>query len=298
MTTFLPRAIASFLPLAMSVSWAQHPNIDASSGWLTTWAASPQAYTPPSADVTVPPEYRLPESIRNQTLRQIVHVSAGGKQLRIRLSNEFGVKPVTIGAAAIAISNGEDRITPGTSHPLTFDGRSSVVIAPGSPMLSDPVAIDVAPFGDLAISLYLPEDTRPETIHVEGLQTAYVSTSGNVVASTALPGAATFLQRLFLTSVEIRTEVGSRAVKGTIVTLGDSITDGEQSRPSANQRWPDLLARRLAAAGTPMSWGLANEGISGNALHTAPSTVDRLTPIPVHWPGSIGTSAHSAACAI
>jgi lysophospholipase L1-like esterase len=134
-------------------------------------------------------------------------------------------------------------------------------------MLSDPVALDIAPFADVAISLYLPEDTRPDTIHVEGLQTAYVSVPGNAVASIALPGAATFLQRVLLAAVEVR----SPSVNGTIVTLGDSITDGEQSRPNANQRWPDLLARRLASAsGTTLAWAVANEGISGNALlHSA-----------------------------
>jgi lysophospholipase L1-like esterase len=234
--------MASATLLAMSIAWAQQPGIDPSSGWITTWAASPQAYSPPPADVTVPPGYRLPESISNQTIRQIVHVSAGGKQMRIRLSNEFGTRPVAIGAAAVALSIGEDRIKPGTSHRITFGGRSSVVIAPGAPMLSDPVAMDIASLSDLAISLYLPEDTRPETIHVEGLQTAYVSTPGNVVASATLPGAATFLQRLVLTSVEVRSPhvIRSPHVKGSIVTLGDSITDGEQSRPNAN---PSALAR-------------------------------------------------------
>jgi lysophospholipase L1-like esterase len=267
MIATLPRAVASATLLAISVVWAQQLPPDNSSGWITTWAASPQAYAPPAADVNVAPGYRLPESIRNQTIRQVVHLSTGARQLRIRLSNEFGTKPVTIGAAAIAVSNGADRIKPGTSHPITFGGRSSVVIAPGAPMLSDPVAMDVAAFGDVAISLYLPEDTRPETIHVEGLQTAFVSTTGNMVANATLPGAATFMQRIFLSSIEVRTP----GVKGTIVTLGDSITDGEQSRPDANQRWPDMLARRLASAsGTTTPWAVANEGISGNALlHSA-----------------------------
>ena len=90
---------------------------------------------------------------------------------------------------------------------------------------------------------------------------------GNVVAAAAVPGAATFTQRLFLTSIEVR----SPTVRGTIVALGDSITDGEQTRLNANQRWPDLLAKRLAsAAAGRMPFGMANEGISGNALlHSA-----------------------------
>ncbi len=263
-----PRRFVFSLMLASSVAWTQQPP----AAWTTTWAASPQLYVPPLANTTVPDQYRLPETINDQTLRQVVHVSAGGRQLRIRLSNEFGTRPVTIGAAAVAVSNGADRIKPGSSHALTFGGKSSVVIAPGAPMLSDPIAMDVAALSDVAISLYLPEDTRPETIHVEGLQTAYLSSRGNRVTDLTLPGAATFLQRLFLTCVEVRSPAAhTNVVKGTIVTLGDSITDGEQSQPNANRRWPDLLAQRLAAASaTGLRFAIANAGISGNALvHSA-----------------------------
>lgn len=273
----LRSGIAISTLLALSAASAQQPaangsaeptvRVDSTSRWITTWAASPQAYVPPPANVTVAPEYRLPVSIKDQTVRQIVHVSAGGDPIRIRLSNEFGTRRVTIGAAAVAISDGEDRIKPGSSRAITFAGRSSVVIPPGAPILSDPVALEVASLSDVAISLYLPEDTQPKTIHAEGLQTAYLSTRGNVVAAAAVPGATTFTQRLFLTSMEVRTDT----VKGTIVALGDSITDGERTRPNTDQRWPDLLAKRLAAASAnSMPFGMANEGISGNALlHSA-----------------------------
>jgi lysophospholipase L1-like esterase len=134
-------------------------------------------------------------------------------------------------------------------------------------MLSDPAVLDVASLSDIAISLYLPEEARPETIHETGLQTAYISARGNVVGADAMSDASTSLQRFFLTSVEVR----SSSAAGTIVAIGDSITDGGRSTPNSNQRWPDLLAKRLALQSKLKKMlAVANEGIGGNALlHSA-----------------------------
>jgi len=158
---------------------------------------------------------------------------------------------------------GGSKIKADTIRALTFNGLLSIVVAPGAPILSDPVALDISPLGDVAISLYLPERTVPETLHGAGLQTAYLSAHGNVVASPVMVSVGTFLQRLFVTAIEVQ----SRAAAGTIVALGDSITDGARSAPNTNQRWPDMLAKRLAFEyKANKAFGVANEGINGNAL--------------------------------
>ena len=68
--------------------------------WVGTWTASPQPVW--DADFFVP--VGIPRSLRNQTLRQIARVSLGGDQLRIVISNEYGDRPLVIGAAHIALA--------------------------------------------------------------------------------------------------------------------------------------------------------------------------------------------------
>ena len=102
--------------------------------WISTWTASPQ-----------PPRGVMPTSFSNQTVRQIVRVSIGGSKVRIRLSNEFGTKPVLIGAASIGLTSGSVDIVSGSLRPLTFGNSKSIVVLPGAPALSDPVELNVAP---------------------------------------------------------------------------------------------------------------------------------------------------------
>jgi hypothetical protein len=110
--------------------------------WISSWTASPQA-----------PRGVIPASFSNRTIRQIVHLSVGGDKVRVRLSNEFGARPVLIGAASVAMSGGGSDISPGSLRPLTFGGSRSVIIPPGAPALSDPVDLNAAALSDVAVSL-------------------------------------------------------------------------------------------------------------------------------------------------
>ena len=136
--------------------------------WVGTWTASPQ-----------PPRGVMPASFSNQTVRQIVRVSIGGSKVRIRLSNEFGSKPVQIGAASVGLAGKSAEIVAGSLRPLTFGGAKKITLLPGAPALSDPVELNVAPLSDLAIDLYLPAATELATVHQVGLQTADVSAPGD-----------------------------------------------------------------------------------------------------------------------
>src|SRR3954454_15620913 len=112
--------------------------------WVGTWTASPQ-----------PPRGVMPASFSNQTVRQIVRVSIGGSKVRIRLSNEFGSKPLLIGAASVGLAGGSSDLVSGSLRPLTFGGSKSIIVPPGAPAISDPVELNVAPLSDLAVNLYL-----------------------------------------------------------------------------------------------------------------------------------------------
>ncbi len=244
---FSKRAV--FLAIAMA-AFGVHATLPAiAQSWVSTWTASPQ-----------PPRGVMPTSFSNQTVRQIVRVSIGGTKVRIRLSNEFGTKPVLIGAASVGLTSGSSDIVSGSLRPLTFGSSKSITVLPGAPALSDPVELNVAPLSDVAVNLYLPAATDLDTVHQIGLQTAYVSAAGDFTASSEFPAVDKFTSRFFLAGVMVEPSSRARA----IVTFGDSITDGSNSTVNANRRWPDVLARRLKEAGAPVA--VLNQGISGNRV--------------------------------
>jgi lysophospholipase L1-like esterase len=244
--------------------------------WVATWgtaligrpAPSAQPAAPPGASTTTTPP--APQrggggrgggtvNIVNQTIRQIVHTSVGGNRIRIVLSNAFGTAPLVIGAAHVGLRAAESAITVDSARALTFSGRESVLIPAGAIMLSDPIDLTVAPFADLAIDLYLPGDTSlgPVTIHGSAIQRNYVSQNGNNSGATDIEGSTPVNSWFLLARVEV---LAPEAVS-TIVTFGDSITDGTASTVGANRRWPDYLAKRLGG-----KFAVMNAGIAGNRL--------------------------------
>ncbi len=225
--------------------------------WIATWAASPHRI------ITFIPNGSLTTPIRDQTLRQRVHISVGGRSFRVRFSNEFGAAPLLIGAASVALPGRDSAVQEGSIRRLTFGGATSIVVPPGAPALSDPVPLTVPDGGDLVVNLYLPDSTRVETMHATGEQTGYLSRPGDFTAAADMPIASTTESRLFLSEVDVVAE----PPVGVIVAFGDSITDGANSTSGANHRWPDVLFGRLHAAahGAPVP-AVVNEGISGNQL--------------------------------
>lgn len=217
----------------------------APAGWAGAWGASPTV--PPSAG----------KSFENQTVRQVIRVSSGGDSVRIRFTNEYGEKPLEIGAATIAIAGADGKPT-GAIQPITFAGNTAITIPPGAPLLSDPVALNAKSLDQLSISIFLPTATGPCTCHFAGTATAFVSQPGNFTQAVFEP-ASTFTNRAFISGVEV-----SRKDPRTIVTFGDSITDGTASTINGNKRWPDVLAERLNAAGNPRP--ISNQAIAGNRV--------------------------------
>ncbi|MBV9473371.1 MAG: SGNH/GDSL hydrolase family protein [Solirubrobacterales bacterium] len=220
--------------------------------WVSSWTASPQAATPGSLAET---------GFDNQTVRNIVFTSAGGSVVRVRFTNAFGSQPLTIGRASIAVAGTGADLASG-SVPVSFAGQPSVTLAPGGEALSDPVNLRVPALQDLAVSVYLPDKTGPATNHSDAQQVNYVASGDQTDAS----GGASFTGQTqswyFIDSVDV---IASRHDLGTLVALGDSITDGANSTVNANARWPNYLARRVDGA-HGVTLGVADEGISGNRV--------------------------------
>jgi lysophospholipase L1-like esterase len=227
--------------------------------WVGTWAASPMAGATSS---TCPAGAG---SFTNETVRNIVYPSVGGNEARVRLSNAFGTAPLTVGDASVAIDETGAETVPGTTRQLRFDGSASVTIPAGAEVLSDPVQLHVRPLEDLAVSVYVPSLSGPATFHWTAMQTSFVSTAGDHAASdSSVPYSTSINCWMFADGVEVP---GSPQVTGSVIAFGDSITDGFQSDPNANDRWPNVLARRLDAAGRP-GLSVVDEGITGNQLLT------------------------------
>jgi len=223
--------------------------------WIGTWAAAPEPATPALRGFPGSP------SFSDQTIREIVRISAGGARLRIRFTNVYGTRALHIGAASIAVVGPNGEVRPGTERAVSFAGKPGAWIPAGAPYLSDPIDLPVKALTALSISLYLPADTGPCTCHATGRETAYVSGPGNYV-DRPFKAVRTMTARAFISGVSVETARPA----ATIVAFGDSITDGVGATLNENRRWPDLLADRLVARRGRVAWGVVNMGISGNRV--------------------------------
>ncbi|MGP4005345.1 SGNH/GDSL hydrolase family protein [Streptomyces sp. 4N124] len=222
-------------------------------GWVRTWGTSPHA--PIGAFGPLP-------SFADTTLRQVVRISGGGRQIRLRLTNEYGTAPLSIGAAQVALATPDGGIRPGSERVLTFDGRPAVTIPTGAPMLSDPIDLPLPVLSELSVSLYLPEAVKSATCHAMGVQTAWTM-PGNRVDALTLPADAESLPLQALISA---IDVLADGPATTIAIIGDSNTDCSGTTPDTNRRWTDRLAERLAETDDGRTVCVSNQGISGNRM--------------------------------
>jgi lysophospholipase L1-like esterase len=248
--------------------------------WVATWTTSQQ----------IPePQNELPlEDLRDATLRQIFHLSIGGYGLRVHLSNAFGTEPLRFTSVHIArpLSTSSPAIDSASDRPLTFAGRFDVVVPPGAEFISDSVIQEVPPLSDLAVTFHLDAPPSRESSHPGSRATTYY-VHGDAT------GAATLTQPKHVDHWFQISEVDVQAPPeaGTIVVLGDSITDGHGATTNGNDRWTDVLAARLQASPQTRNIGVSNQGIGGNHLLTdglgpnALSRFDRdvLAPAGVRW---------------
>ncbi len=222
--------------------------------WVGTWTAAQVA--PAATGLSH-------AGFRDVTVRDIVHTTAGGAQLRIRISNVFGAKPLALSDVRVALRRGGAQTVAGSSHRVTFGGKDGVTIPIGQREFSDPVKLSVGAGQDLAVSIFVKAATGPATWHPAALATSYYSTAGDHSGAT---GATDYPNKsgawYFLDSVDV---VNSN-LAGAVVAFGASTTDGVGSTANANERYSDDLARRLLALPDGQRLSVLNAGISGNQL--------------------------------
>ena len=248
--------------------------------WIASWGASQQIPEPQNA--------MAPADLTDVTLRQIVHLSAGGSALRVHLSNAFGTEPLHIASAHIARPLAPDAaaIDPQTDRALTFAGAADVTIPAGADYVSDPITLPVHALSDVAISFYIEAPPARETSHPGSRATSWY-VHGNAVSAPAFTNPNKMDHWFQLSEVDVQSTPGA----ATIVALGDSITDGHAATTNGNNRWPDALAAHLQHTLGMQTIGVSNQGIGGNHLLTdglGPNALARfdrdvLAPAGVHW---------------
>jgi lysophospholipase L1-like esterase len=233
--------------------------------WVGTWVSMPQLTEPgnmPPAPFTQP-SLVFPDS----TLRQTVHVSIGGKLLRVRFSNAFSDVALTITKASIAIPSGGaagvSAILPGSEKALTFHGRTSITIPAGAQMVSDPLWFALEPQSNLAVTIYTAKGqaSNNNTSH-PGSRTISYMIAGDHVSDLDIPGSISVAHWYFLSCVEVWAESKASA----LVILGDSLTDGRGSTTNMNDRWPDQLLKRLQKHSATSDVAVLNQAAGGNRV--------------------------------
>jgi lysophospholipase L1-like esterase len=258
----------ALLLIAAMLSWPH--GTAAQETWQGAWAHPPTAHNDfplgPDGRPTRPGFLPLPP-YKDATVRQVVRLSAAARAIRLRFTNEFGAKPLHIGAAHIALAAENGAILAGTDHVITFAGKTSVDIPPGAPTLGDAITWPLPAFAKLSVSIYYPGETVPPA-HTVFILDAW-ETSGDHTSDVQFTASAKARSGIHLSQIDIVPAQPGR----TLVTFGDSITEGVASTTGAFRGWPDRLAERLQAQASTKDWSIVNAGIGSNRLlHDTPST--------------------------
>lgn len=249
--TIRSQVLAGAIALA-SVLFGQSSALADEGSWVGSWMASPQPIW--GADFAFPT--KIPASVQNQTIRQVVRISLGGSRVRLVFSNAYGDRPLRIGGASVGLAGQGGGAEPDTIRRITFGGKDGIVVPPGAPAISDPVDLTVDALARLAVSIYLPDEAPLTTFHWDGRQTAWFG-EGDHTGADDFQATGTTDARVFLSDVLVDTPNAD-----AVVVIGDSITDGNGATVDADTRWPDFLAERL----TPHNIAVLNGGISGGRL--------------------------------
>ncbi|MET8249609.1 SGNH/GDSL hydrolase family protein [Streptomyces sp. NPDC005202] len=226
--------------------------------WVGAWSTSPAGAEPGTETV----------GMAGRSVRNVVHASVAGTSARITLSNLYGQSPLTITHASIAVAAADNTAAAAaeTMRRLTFGGGPSVVIPAGGQVMSDAVRIAVPQDSDILVTTYSPTRSGPVTYHPHARQISYVAEGDRTEDVTGTPYTEQTNYWRYLTALDVL----SNESDGTVVVLGDSITDGITSTPGANHRWTDVLSDRLRAAvesGQDVPrYSVVNQGISGNQV--------------------------------
>lgn len=261
---------AALLPGAALADGSAAASTPAAPPWVGTWETTAQA---PMGPTWQGPNWSQ-EGFADHSLRQVVRVSVGGPAVRIKISNVFGQAPLRLTGATVGKAGQGAAVLPGTLRRVTFGRAGRTVVAAGRERFSDAVPLGVAPLDRLAVTLYFAGSTGPATFHEFAAATMYRAAGDHLLDTAPDAFTQTGLSWYYLSGIDVARRGGP--AEHAVVAVGDSITDGVGASRDADNRWPDELAERLAAAHRPV--GVLNAGLAGNRVLTdSPCYGERLT---------------------
>ncbi|HXU64951.1 MAG TPA: SGNH/GDSL hydrolase family protein [Polyangia bacterium] len=240
--------------------------------WVGTWTASPYVDTNTS---NAPPI-----ALSNSVLRQVTHVSMGGSQIRVQISNLDGNGSLSVKSAHIALCKAtplvDSTIDTATDKALMFSGMETVTIAAGKEVWSDPIDFALPALGNVTITLALGSVPSTLTQHSGSRTTSYFQSNSTTVNAASMTSATKAALWFFISGIDVMADASARG----IVAIGDSITDGRGTDTDGNDRWTDILAARLQMNAATMNVSMMNQGIgatnlSGSSATTAQSRFNR-----------------------
>jgi lysophospholipase L1-like esterase len=243
--------LGTVLILALHVQAKEPPG--KSKKWIGSWGTSPQLVEPNN----MPPA----PGLTNNTIRQVVCVSIGGKKIRFNFSNKFGKNLVEIKAVQIAVSTGESSINASTSKTLKFKGKTAITMEPGTEISSDAVSFDLKPRMLVAITIAFGETSPTLTGHPGSRTTSYILNGEQTSPTADFTNAVKTDHWYIVTGIDVEAKSGA-----AIAIIGDSITDGRGSGTNKQNRWPDILAMRLLENADTKQISVLNMGIGGNTI--------------------------------
>ncbi|MBZ6106514.1 SGNH/GDSL hydrolase family protein [Streptomyces olivaceus] len=254
--TVVSSVLAASASTAAAPAGTEQAGRSGSDVWFTSWAASQQNLAP--------------TPLRDQSVRMITHLSQGGDAVRIRVQNTFGRTPLTVDAATVAPSSGQDASTEGRPRPVTFDGRRQVVVPAGGEVWSDTAALRTGAQDDVAVSLSVSGTVTPGR-HESAFRTNCLTAPGTGDHTADADGTA-YTENTGSTLLVSAVDVRNPRLRGSLVAYGSSVVDGtgstncgpDCSRPGADLRWTDDLARRITSElPAARRVAVANAGIGG-----------------------------------
>ena len=221
--------------------------------WVGTWSTAPQL---------VETGNMLPSpGLTNNSLRQVIRVSIGGDTLRVRFSNEFSASAVTMKSVQIAASTRGNTVKVSTNKELRFNGNSEITMDAGTAVTSDPIAFNVTPRMDVAITIYYGQTSTTVTGHPGSRTTSYIL-AGNTTTTTDFTGAVTTDHWYNINTIDVL----APSTAACVAILGNSITDGRGSTTNVHNRWTDVFSESLLKDSSTQQVGVLNLGIGGNCV--------------------------------
>jgi lysophospholipase L1-like esterase len=278
---------AAAAAIALVTATAQAQTAAGATKWVTSWVGSVQGPYPvgnPSAQPDQRFAFPVPANgATNQTFRIVVRPDVWGRQARLRFSNAFGLRPLALDDVHVGLALGGPSLIEGSNRTVSFTGKPDITIAPGASVWSDPVDLPFVRDPEtpelagrrLAVSFHVAGESGPMTWHAKALTTSFV-TAPDAGAKGASEEEAAFpystASWFFLDAVDMMVTADT----GLVVAFGDSITDGTATTMNGDDRWPDVLSRRLHRAfGNKIA--VVNAGIGGNQV-TGPAEYSAAKP--------------------